>query len=296
MRRRRRPELPMSQPATGEDNNKGGLYQLAGIPLNGISCILPVRVRLPFRTFTPVTLAPNGKSVRGYEKRVNASSCSEETKAGAPSTCSGWKMSSPFCRDRRPRTVTGAPKPRDISRMTRSSSSWTSCTGTPDPTCASCETLSSESDTLSLPESGCSVLTSPLVALSIMFRLNGSRSMITLLVFTPAISIPLAETRAFEKLPAYIIGAGVLSISTSGASSSPSWSCRSRAVADSSSAGRTVKGASTIKTRTRRAKSVFPDTVLGDGPVLQVGVDEVVQVAVEDAVHVGGLRAGSVVL
>src|SRR5215213_1500000 len=300
IRRRRRPKLPKpspgSQSATGEDNNKGGRYQPAGIPSSGIFCISPERVRWSFRTSTPVTFAPNGSPVTGYENRVKASSCSVETKEGAPSICSGWNISSPFCRKRRPRTETAPPKPSDISRTTLSSSSPTPCTGTPDPTCARRETFSSESAALIFPESGCSVLTSPLVTLSSRFRLNGSRSMATFSVFTPARSIPFAETRAFEKLPAYIIGAGLLSISTSGVSWSPSWSWRIRAVADSSSAGSTVKGASTMRSNTRRANSVFLDTPLSHGPVLQVGVDKVVEVAVEDAVHVGGLLAGAVVL
>src|SRR5215218_1281358 len=300
IRRRRRPKLPKpspgSQSATGEDNNKGGRYQPAGIPSSGIFCISPERVRRSFRTSTPVAFAPNGSPVKGYEKRVNASSCSVETKEGPPWICSGWNISSPFCRNRRPRTETGAPKPSDIPRTTWSSSSPTSCTGTPDPTCARRETFSSESATLSFPESGCSVLTLPLVALSSRFRLNGSRSMTTFSVFTPASSIPFAETRAFEKLPAYIIGAGLLSISTAGVSLSPSWSWRIRAVTDSSSAGRTVKGASTMRSNTSRANSVFLDTALGYGSVLQVSVDKVVEVAVEDAIHVGSLLAGAVVL
>src|SRR5918999_6110695 len=34
-------------------------------------------------------------------------------------------------------------------------------------------------------------------------------------------------------------------------------------------------------------------TMLGDGPALQVGVDKVVEVAVEDPIHVGGLLSGA---
>jgi hypothetical protein len=51
-----------------------------------------------------------------------------------------------------------------------------------------------------------------------------------------------------------------------------------------------------MRSNTSRANSVFLDTALGYGSVLQVSVDKVVEVAVEDAIHVGSLLAGAVVL
>src|SRR5215217_5874791 len=48
---------PGSQSATAEDNNKGGRYQPIG-PSSGIFFISPERVRLSFRTSTPVIFPP----------------------------------------------------------------------------------------------------------------------------------------------------------------------------------------------------------------------------------------------
>src|SRR3712207_3887399 len=57
---------------------------------------------------------------------------------------------------------------------------------------------------------------------------------------------------------------------------------------------KTIAAARTIRTNpVTRARGRSLGTMLGDGPALQVGVDKVVEVAVEDPVHVGGLLSGA---
>src|ERR671911_485136 len=294
LRRRRRPELrgppPGSQPATGEDSNNGARYQPMGSP-SGIFCMRAESMSRSSRTSTPEISAPNGSPLTGYANSTTASSC-----WGAPSICRGSKMSDPSCRKRRPRTVAGDPRPTAILRTTSSSSSWISCTGTAAPSCAKRRVFSSENSPRRTPESGFSVLSSLLVALSIMFTLNGPRTMTILSVFTPASSNPSTETSAVEKLPAYIISPGLLSTATCGVFWSPSWSCKIRPTSDPIIGGRMVEGASTMRSTISRTNSVFLDTALGGGSVLQIGVDKGVEVTVEDAIDVRRLLAGAVVL
>src|SRR5918999_572837 len=57
---------------------------------------------------------------------------------------------------------------------------------------------------------------------------------------------------------------------------------------------KTIAAARTIRTNpVTRARGRPLGTMLGDGPALQVGVDKVVEVAVENPVHVGGLLSGA---
>src|SRR5215212_7798070 len=117
------------------------------------------------------------------------------------------------------------------------------CGGAANPARERRKLVAFERFTCSLLERGCVVLTVRLITLSGRFRSNGSSSRATDLVGTPS-SYPLTETRASEKLPAYIIGGGLLPNSTSGGRTSPtrSWTVRATTAIPAPPAGTCRRG------------------------------------------------------